>query len=962
MTDFARQLAEGITAHARAVIALLLILTVVIGAGVVFLEEDTSLEQFMGESEAAEASTFIQEHFTVEGTENQTTVQVIRRGEDDEDVFTQEAFIETLEFQQAIREHPDIAPTLPGPGEIPPGADPRLGTFTTTDMIGVGNVLALYELERVIPLDQVDDPEGIDFSGLDGVEDIDAVTLSELGINTFADIPGDVDGNVSDPFEAIEGVDTITEFNEEFESLGAVPLGRIRPDALGFTDVNSFPPPDCLVEFQRTDRLEPPLSCQIWIFEEMSDPAFEAAAATVLGPEGELDALALLPRSYDAGSTTAHTHGMQISQETDGEVVGAIGEYSENVTKAQHEIRTLGEEFDGEYLVFGLAMVTDEIDNSLDDSLLLISPLALLFVVVVLSIAYRDPLDILLGVGGILIVLLWTLGFMGWTGIEFNQLMIAVPVLLIGLSIDFAIHVIMRFRERKATHRDIHRAMAVALTGVGVALVWVTATTSIGFLSNLVSELQPLREFGVVSAFGVISALIVFTALLPAVKIELDEFLAGRGWDRERRAFGTGDTRVAGALSVGARAARNAPVAVLVVALLITAGGVFGATQIDTSFTEEDFLADEPPTWTTHLPGPMATGEYHVKEALQYIKANFQQVGREGELLVRGNVTDDEVLQWMDTLEDSVDEYDAIYILPNDQPDVRTPLTTMRQTAATNESFAQSYEQASIDGVPRENITALYDELLVRNPAGGSMVARGPDNEYHALRVQIAVDGEAPVEEAAYAVRGLGTEIEEISNGSLQVTASGDPVIYDIVESGLLDTVLQSLLITLVAVILFLTVAYRFTGGDGTLGVITILPVLFALTWILGTMWVLDIPFNALTGTITALTIGLGIDYNIHISDRYRQELREQEHVWGALHTTVTGTGGALLGTALTTMGGFGTLALTILPALQQFGIVTALTILYTFLGSIFVLPALLVHWTRYIGPAEYFESDDTAT
>jgi predicted RND superfamily exporter protein len=44
-------------------------------------------------------------------------------------------------------------------------------------------------------------------------------------------------------------------------------------------------------------------------------------------------------------------------------------------------------------------------------------------------------------------------------------------------------------------------------------------------------------------------------------------------------------------------------------------------------------------------------------------------------------------------------------------------------------------------------------------------------------------------------------------------------------------------------------------------------------------------------------------------------------------------------------------LAFAILPPLQQFGIITGLTIIYAFLASVLVLPSLLVVWTKYFGP-----------
>ncbi|MCK5252188.1 MAG: MMPL family transporter, partial [Thermoplasmata archaeon] len=66
-----------------------------------------------------------------------------------------------------------------------------------------------------------------------------------------------------------------------------------------------------------------------------------------------------------------------------------------------------------------------------------------------------------------------------------------------------------------------------------------------------------------------------------------------------------------------------------------------------------------------------------------------------------------------------------------------------------------------------------------------------------------------------------------------------------------------------------------------------------------------------------------------------------------ALNDTVGHTGAALFGAAATTIGGFGVLAFSVLTPMAQFGIVTALSIFYSFLASVFVLPSFLAIWAR---------------
>ncbi|RQH01268.1 MMPL family transporter [Natrarchaeobius oligotrophus] len=723
----------------------------------------------------------------------------------------------------------------------------------------------------------------------------------------------------------------------------------------------------------------PTLEEQIEALSEIDDDEFEEALEDTLSDDDENQggALGFMPSDYEPGSAEADARMTFVTQEID-DGDAEMGAVDEGVLDAQLDLRELAADHERDQIVFGVGVITDEIDRSMADSLAIVGPLALAFVVAALLVAYRDPLDIVLGVAGIVTVLIWTFGFMGWTGIAFNQMMIAIPVLLIGLSIDYAIHVFMRHREqreRDGVRSTVRGSMAVALAGVGVALVWVTATTAIGFLANLISPIAPIREFGVVSAFGILAALVVFGGLIPAIKVELDSLLESRGFDRRRRAFGTGGGRFSDVLSAGAVAARKAPLILLVVVLLITAGGVYGASQVDTSFDEEDFLAESPPEWTQNLPGPMSPGEYRAADDLDYVNENFQRDDLQAQILVEGDVADGDVLERLEIAENETAASSVAYTLPSGEADVEGPLSVMEETAAQNESFNESFEAADTtgDGVPDENVSELFDELFDANEDRASEVVHRTDDGYESVRLIVAVRGDAPLGDATSEMRAVAATIDDegagaertldddgettaVDDGGVSAIATGDPIVNYIVEQDLLETVFQSLLITLVAVFGFLSLAYRATGSSATLGFVTLLPVALAVSWILGTMYLIGMPFNVLTGMITSLTIGLGVAYSIHVSARYTLELERQGNVWSALETTVTGTGGALLGSAATTVGGFGTLAFAILPVLRQFGIITALTITYAFLASVVVLPTLLVLWTRYFGPDVSFD------
>jgi len=248
-----------------------------------------------------------------------------------------------------------------------------------------------------------------------------------------------------------------------------------------------------------------------------------------------------MPDYYEPGSTETNATLLVVTPESTGGSF-APGDAPAEIEDAQATMTDLASDDDSmAALVYGDGVVSTEMTDSMIDSVLLVGPLAIAFVLLVLVVVYWDLLDTLLGLLGIALVFLWTFGTMGWFDIAFSQPFIVVLVLLIGLSIDYGLHVVMRYREaRESNETSPSRAMAVALGSVGVALVYITTTTVIGFLSNLTSPLGVFRELGVVSAIGIVATVLVFGLLVPALKVELDELLERRGIDRVKPAVGTG--------------------------------------------------------------------------------------------------------------------------------------------------------------------------------------------------------------------------------------------------------------------------------------------------------------------------------------------------------------------------------------------------------------------------------------
>ncbi|WP_340101363.1 MMPL family transporter [Salinibaculum salinum] len=939
--SLADKLAGAVTGYTRIAIVVMLLLTVLVGAGAPMVESSSSLDQFQTESDESEKLDYVQNNFTAD--DNTTTAQVIVRGDN---VLTKQSLLSILDYQQRLEANATVNETL-----VENDSSSSIANAVARTAIAQEEAAALERRQQTLN-DTSQQLRGALTTLLQNPNRSAQAEFDRVRANTSVEF-------TDEDAQTFERATTeLRQADTEAEREAAYRNGTRGVLADQFADLEAD-----------SEALQsgpaPSLADQREKLESMNESDVEETVTSLLSGEDDNGdgVLGLMPSTYDPGSASASSTMILVTQLSD-EGSTAQGTAGDQIIDSQLSMRTIGDEAANgvNFTIFGGGVITHEIESSQSDSLTIVGPLALLFVLIALIVAYRDPVDIVLGLFGIGAVLAWTFGFMGWTGINFNQIFVAVPVLLIGLSIDYAIHVFMRHREERLSLSGMatdggdpekagpRGSMNVALAGVGIALLWVTATTVIGFLSNLTSPVPPIRDFGVVSAAGIVAALLIFGILIPALKIEADELLESFGIDRKKRAFGTGGGRFSRVLAVGSSAARKAPYVVILLVVLVSVVSAYGGTQVSTAFEQEDFLADEPPEWMMELPEPFTPGEYTAKSTLSFVNDRFVRQDSNAELLIEGNVTQADTLNRLDTARQDATDKGVTQTLSNGEPAIDDPLSVMREVARNNESFNATFTAADTDndGVPEQNITAVYDQLFAVAPDQAGRYIYRTDGEYEALRMTVAITGGSGGD-------AVTTQMRDVASGlngdGLETTATGTAILNKIVQDQLLETVIESLVISLVAVFLFLMITYRISDGSASLGAVTLMPVAFSVTWILGTMYLLDIPFNVVTGMITSLTIGLGVAYSIHLSERYTQELERSDTVWEAMETAVTGTGGALLGSAATTVGGFGVLVFAILPPLQQFGIITGLTIIYAFLGSVFILPSLLVVWTRYVGP-----------
>jgi uncharacterized protein len=590
--------------------------------------------------------------------------------------------------------------------------------------------------------------------------------------------------------------------------------------------------------------------------------------------------------------------------------------------------------------VVGQPLLEDASAELMGDELPRLLGISLLLITIVLAFVFRRVSDVLTGLAGLALALTWTYGigsllgpgWLGWTG-PFNQITTVVPVLVAGLGIDFALHLTTRQREERA-ERGPRRASATALVTVGGALVLTTVTTAVGFLTNLASPLAPIRDFGVFTAVGVLSSFVVMIVLVPAARTLLDgrrdtrDDGSGQGDDEDRHAR---DARGGPLPLVGsvARFSTSHPVVVLSATVIVSGLAVAAGLAVPTTFDTDDFIP----------------GGSEVADSLREVEDRFgADVSERTYALLSGPLERTDAADALAALPGQLDDVEGIRTGAG-QALVESPMTLVSELATADPEVASQFEALGWegDGVADDaDVAAVYALATDLAPDRAARVIE-PEGD----RQLVIISSAAGQDGAEALVEELDERLAPLDRAGVEVQMTGDQLVFARTVDALTGSQLQSIGITVGAAALLLLSYFWLRERSPALGATAMVPTVLVAAWVIGSMWLLGLSFNVLTITIGSLAIAIGVDYGIHIAYRFREE-HEQRPTDDAIHHTIEQTGGALAGSAATTAVGFGVLMLSSILPIQQFGIITALTIVYSVVAAVVVMPAILhLWWTR---------------
>jgi uncharacterized protein len=572
----------------------------------------------------------------------------------------------------------------------------------------------------------------------------------------------------------------------------------------------------------------------------------------------------------------------------------------------------------------------------------------------------------------LLVGMAYTLGFATLTIGHLNVLTITFVPMLIGLAIDYGVHLITRYEEELRHGRSREEALAKAMIYTGQGIFTGSLTTAGAFLAMAFTNFKGIQEMGIICGGGLLLCLIPMMTLLPVLLLRgrqnvidhqhTEDQTRARieNYWLQRPGLVMGITVALGALAYTQiyqgkvrfdynlieLQSRGLPSVVFAQKLThadkSTLAGAIVATNLDQAIALEERLKNltntvadvEPPTGMLEdfieknqiqklglirgIKETVAPLEFSPPDPHPVVISNlsltlFGTLGYAGMALEDTNVSNDPVLkQQFAALQQSIQNLRI------------TMLTGDTNSLAAHANKLAAFQQALFNDV-RETFRSLQNQDVSAPLQLDDLPATLRDQFVGKTgKILLQVFPKHDVWQRA------NQEAFVTDMRTVDPNATGTPVQFYEYETLMRDSYVQAAWYSLIAIAIMVLIHFR----SLTAMILALLPVGIGTLWLAGLMGWFDIPFNLANIMTLPLVIGIGVTNGVQILNRFAEEKTP--------NILARSTGKAVLVSGLTAIAGFGSLMLAKHQGIYSLGCVMAVGITTCMIAGLTFLPALL--------------------
>ncbi len=556
---------------------------------------------------------------------------------------------------------------------------------------------------------------------------------------------------------------------------------------------------------------------------------------------------------------------------------------------------------DEKVYVTGAPYLRDESNQKIGHDLLVLLPIGLLVMFLFLFVTFREIRSVLLPFSAVLFSIVICLALIPVFGWELSLIGVLIPIMMIAIANNYGVYFVARFQDLNAAGPDLSvNALVTKTTAYLVKPVALCGlTTIVGVLGLAAHLLIPARQMGVVTALGITFALLCSLLFIPAVMSLLKKGNARKTLSNGTNGFFTS------VLTRTAHRITERPRMVVIVFMLFmglsAAGLLFLRIAPDSNkvlpekhaFNKAISIAD------THFGGS------------KVIYAMYD-----------GDVTDPGLLNSLDRYEQE------LKMLPNVGTVTSLATIVRKISKALNDSTESGYDAIP----PSQQAIAQYLELY-------SMSGDPADLEQYVsfdytktlMTIQYQADNLAQV-------RQIPDMLHRLSQKDSLTPVIGGPSLTDKdISESVEHGQYYSLLAAFVAILILLSLIFKSIYA----GMLGSLPLVFAVLCTFGLMGWLGIELNIVTALLSSISIGLGVDFTIHVLWRIKWELASGNDYAGSITSTLKTIGRGIIINACSVMLGFAVLFLSAFPLIRSFAFLIIVSLILCLVSGLVLVPAM---------------------
>jgi len=548
-----------------------------------------------------------------------------------------------------------------------------------------------------------------------------------------------------------------------------------------------------------------------------------------------------------------------------------------------------------------------------------IDPITIILIIIIIGLFFSSlvaPLIPVSAIGlsvGVAFGLVYIIGTFV-TSIHFLVLTL-LPVAMLGAGSDYCVFLVSRYAEERRMGRSKKDAVERAVTWAGESIATSGATVIIAFASLAIASFGMLRSIGIAVMLGISIALLVSLTLVPASLMMFGDRLF---WPRGLNLW----KKKANHPSYYARAAKftaQHSKLILLLALVVTVPAI---STILSSTTGHDFIGQVPNALESKAGYNVMSQGFGVGA----ITPTYTIV-KTPVVLVADNWINVTALRSISYAENSTRQINGVSKVygvtsPSGQP---IPYFLFGQLNPAEQQQMIRSMKPFLGGTGK---SAMVWAVLSNEPYSDPAIA-----------TLNRIRGNIVTVRSQDHLLGTSTMLvggETASVADLAASAGGD--------------YLNTTTIVLVGVFVILLVAL----GSIFTPLRLIFTILLSISW---AMALVIFVFNNYLGSeiiwmlpimLLVVMVGLGLDYDIFLVTRIREYVATGSKDEDAIESAVEHTGGIISATGLVTAGAFGTMMLSSIPMLQQFGLAISIVVLLdAMIIRIYLVPSIMMHMKR---------------